>query len=501
MKNGTLLAAIDLGSNSFRLEICRFNNGILYRSEYIKEAVRQGSGLDEDRNLSLTSMEKGWDCLSRFAERLAGFQSFQVRAVATQTLREARNRHVFLNKGNQILGFPIEVVSGREEARLIYQGVSHLLPISDERRLVIDIGGRSTEFIIGKNKNALMLESYRVGSVASSIKYFPNGELTAIAFQKAEVAAKAVLDEALTVFNPTEWDTAFGSSGTVSAVAEALAQAGMSSEYITMDSLLWLKSQLIRYGHVDKLRLDGMKEDRKAVIGGGLSVLIALMELFDIQKLQVTPGALRHGVMYDLVEREDDTQDIRFLTVNSLRKTFKAEAAQATRVSRIACTFLNQIKEDSGFDLDWTRLINKLDWSAQLHEIGTSISHSDSHKHGAYILDNTDTPGFAQHELHRLSLLVLGHRGKLRKLDVDFNDDSFIFQLICLRLAVILCHARRDPEYLHFKLGISKIVANCFELKMEPLWSQQFPQSNHLLQQEVISWQKTRWQLRLLPLA
>jgi exopolyphosphatase / guanosine-5'-triphosphate,3'-diphosphate pyrophosphatase len=191
MKNGTLLAAIDLGSNSFRLEICRFNNGILQRSEYIKEAVRQGSGLDEDRNLSASAMEKGWECLSRFAERLADFQPYQVRAVATQTLREARNRHVFLDKANRILGFPIEVVSGREEARLIYQGVSHLLPSSSDRRLVIDIGGRSTEFIIGINKKPLTLESYRVGSVAASMKYFPNGELTNAAFQKAEVALPA----------------------------------------------------------------------------------------------------------------------------------------------------------------------------------------------------------------------------------------------------------------------------------------------------------------------
>lgn len=498
MKNGTLLAAIDLGSNSFRLEICRFNNGLLQRLEYIKEAVRQGSGLDEDRNLSAASMEKGWDCLSRFAERLAGFKSWQVRAVATQTLREARNRHVFLDKAHQILGFPIEVVSGREEARLIYQGVSHLLPFSPERRLVIDIGGRSTEFIIGQNKNALMLESYRVGSVASSMKYFPNGELTSTAFQKAEVAAKAVLDEAFSVFNRSEWDTAYGSSGTVSAVAEALTHAGWPSEYITMESLVWLKTQLIRFGHVDKLRLEGMKEERKAVIGGGLSVLIALMELFEIERLQVTPGALRHGVLYDLVEREDDVRDIRSLTVNGLRKTFKADAAQAARVSRIACYFLEQIQKQSGLDLNWPRLMKKLDWSAQLHEIGAAISHSDSHKHGAYIIDNTDTPGFVQHELHRLSLLVLGHKGKLRKLEVDFDDDSFIFQLMSLRLAVILCHARRDPEYAFFQLGISPSNPHCFELKMEPLWAQRFPQSNHLLQQEVISWQKTPWQLCLV---
>ena len=498
MRNGTLLAAIDLGSNSFRLEICRFNNGILQRSEYIKEAVRQGSGLDEDRNLSTSAMEKGWDCLSRFAERLADFDPSQVRAVATQTLREARNRHVFLEKANRILGFPIEVVSGREEARLIYQGVSHLLPSSADRRLVIDIGGRSTEFIIGVNKNALTLESYRVGSVASSMKYFPNGELTAAAFQKAEVAAKAVLDEALQVFNKSQWDIAYGSSGTVSAVSEALAQANWPSDHITMESLLWLKNQLIRFGHVDKLRLEGMKEERKAVIGGGLSVLIALVELFDIEQLQVTPGALRHGVMYDLIERQDDTGDIHTLTVAGLRKTFKADAAQATRVNRLACQFLQQLQQASQQDMDWPRLIKKLGWAAQLHEIGASISHSDSHKHGAYILENTDTPGFAQHELHRLSLLVLGHKGKLRKLDVDFNDDSFIFQLISLRLAVILCHARRDTDFGSLEIGLSAEIKNCFELRVEPLFAQRFPQSNHLLQQEVISWQKTRWQLRIV---
>ena len=183
MKNGTLLAAIDLGSNSFRLEICRFNNGLFQRYEYLKEAVRQGSGLDQDRNLSLTSMEKGWECLARFAEKLSGFDRSQVRAVATQTLREAKNAKLFLDKAHQILGFPIEVVSGREEARLIYQGVAHLLPPSDERRLVVDIGGRSTEFIIGQHKIALQLESYRLGSVASSMKYFANGEFTVVLIQ------------------------------------------------------------------------------------------------------------------------------------------------------------------------------------------------------------------------------------------------------------------------------------------------------------------------------
>jgi exopolyphosphatase/guanosine-5'-triphosphate,3'-diphosphate pyrophosphatase len=497
MKNGTLLAAIDLGSNSFRLEICRFNNGLFQRYEYLKEAVRQGSGLDADRNLSIASMEKGWECLARFAEKLSGFDRSQVRAVATQTLREARNAKLFLDKAHQILGFPIEVVSGREEARLIYQGVAHLLPPSDERRLVIDIGGRSTEFIIGQNKNALQLESYRLGSVAASMKYFSNGEFTLAAFQKAEVAAKAVLDEALPIFGKDAWDIAYGSSGTVSAVSEALTQAGWPADRVTKEGIDWLKAQLIRIGHVDKLKLDGLKEERKAVIGGGLSVLSALLDLFSIEELMVTPGALRHGVLYDLLDREDESKDTRALTVSGLRKAFQADSAQAHRVSKIASEFLKKLQTFAEGSSEWTRLQKKISWAAQLHEIGNVISHTDSHKHGAYILENTDTPGFAKHELHRLSLLVLGHKGKLRKLDIDFEDEHLVCQLLSLRLAVILCHARRDPEHSAVQLKKSKTIDRCFELTIDPLWAQRFPQSNHLLQQEALAWQKTSWKLRI----
>ena len=498
MKNGTLLAAIDLGSNSFRLEICRFNNGLFQRYEYLKEAVRQGSGLDQDRNLSDLSMERGWECLARFAERLSEFGPSQVRAVATQTLREARNANIFLEKANRILGFPIEVVSGREEARLIYQGVAHLLPTSNKRRLVIDIGGRSTEFIIGKNKEALQLESYRIGSVASSMKYFASGELSAAAFHRAEIAAKAVLDEALPIFGNDAWDEAYGSSGTVSAVSEALAQAGWPSDKITKEGIAWLKAELIRVGHVDKLRLEGIREDRKAVIGGGLSVLNALLDLFGIDELLVTPGALRHGVLYDLIDREDENKDIRALTITALRKTFQADAVQAQRVSKLATDFLCTLQTYPEDSSEWIRLKKKLEWSAQLHEIGNLISHTDAHKHGAYIIENTDTPGFAKHELHRLSLLVLGHKGKLRKLDIDFEDEHLVYQLLSLRLAVILCHARREPESASINLEKSKDLPRCFDLKIEPLWSQRFPQSTHLLQQEVLSWQKTSWKLRLL---
>jgi exopolyphosphatase/guanosine-5'-triphosphate,3'-diphosphate pyrophosphatase len=249
---------------------------------------------------------------------------------------------------------------------------------------------------------------------------------------------------------------------------------------------------------VDKLRLEGIREDRKAVIGGGLSVLSALLDLFGIDELLVTPGALRHGVLYDLIDREDENKDIRALTITALRKTFQADAAQAQRVSKIACDFLGELQTHANGSPEWVRLKKKLDWAAQLHEIGNLISHTDSHKHGAYIIENTDTPGFAKHELQRLSLLVLGHKGKLRKLDIDFEDEHLVYQLLSLRLAVILCHARREPDSSSVRLKKSKELPRCFDLKIEPLWSQRFPQSTHLLQQEVLSWQKTSWKLRLL---
>uniref|UniRef100_UPI0038D1D173 Ppx/GppA phosphatase family protein n=1 Tax=Variovorax paradoxus TaxID=34073 RepID=UPI0038D1D173 len=222
MQNGTRLAAVDLGSNSFRLEIGQVDHGQIHRTEYLKETVRQGNGLDSARNLTPEAMQRGWDALARFGERLAGFKRSQVRAVATQTLREARNREEFLLRARTILGFGIDVIPGREEARLIYQGVAHMLPHNDasdrERRLVIDIGGRSTEMIIGRALEAELMESYRVGSVAWSMKHFPEGQFTAAAFRAAEVAAKAVLDDALGSYTRDQWDVAYGASGTIGAV-------------------------------------------------------------------------------------------------------------------------------------------------------------------------------------------------------------------------------------------------------------------------------------------
>src|SRR5437763_10187426 len=297
MPTATLLAAVDLGSNSYRLEIGRLDHGQIQRVEYLKETVRQGNGLDDARNLTQEAMERGWACLARFAERLAGFQQRQVRAVATQTLREARNRDVFLQRAHQILGFPIDVISGREEARLIYQGVAHLLPESDERRLVVDIGGRTTELILGRRMQAEVMESYRVGSVAWSMRYFPEGQFTTAAFERAEIAAQAVLDEALAVYPASHWDVAYGSSGTIGAVADVLGASGFPADEVTREGLDWLVAQLVQARSAERLRLPMLKDDRRPVIGGGVSVLRAVFSVLQVERMQAAQGALRHGVL------------------------------------------------------------------------------------------------------------------------------------------------------------------------------------------------------------
>lgn len=487
MQNGTLLAAVDLGSNSFRLEIGLYEHGRIQRVDYLKETVRQGNGLDREHNLSLEAMQRGWDCLARFAERLADFPRARVRAVATQTLREARNRDVFLHRGSELLGHPIDVISGPEEARLIYQGVARLLPQSDEKRLVVDIGGRSTELILGQRFRPEAVASFRVGSVAWSSRYFPQGQFTQQAFATAEIAAKAVLDEALSTYRPDTWDVAYGSSGTIGAVGDMLTAAGFSPGELTLEGLDWLRERLLRAQSADKVRLEGLKDDRRAVIGGGLSILRALFDLLGIRSMQVAQGALRQGALYDMLDRELPETDLRTSTVQGLVQSFAVDRDQAHRVATVAeQLFAQALPEHEGTGA------RKLGWAAQLHEIGCRISHSDYHRHGAYILDNTDVAGFAQHELHRLGALVLGHRGKVRKIEADLGDTLFAVQLLCLRLAVILCHARRDPDLHGMTLGLD---GSRFSLRARTGWAASYPQSAYLLREEIEAWQRTGWEL------
>ena len=502
MQNGTRLAAVDLGSNSFRLEIGRVDHGQFLRSEYLKETVRQGNGLDENRNLTPDAMQRGLDCLARFGERLAGFKKSEVRAVATQTLREARNREEFLARANQVLGFPIDVISGREEARLIYQGVAHMLPPTAERRLVMDIGGRSTELILGQGLEPKAMESYRVGSIAWSTRYFPQGQFTPRAFQMAEIAAKAVLDEALSIYRRDVWDVAYGSAGTVGAVGDVLVAAGWPAGTVSRAGLDWLLEKLQSAKSADQLRIAGMKDDRRPIIGGGLSILRAVFDLLQIDEMQLTGGGLRHGLICDLMGNTDDQANLPTMSIQRLAARFDVDTVHGQRVAAAASHLFGQLRASQDarlppLDDDRTRHQRKLGWAALLHEIGSHISHNDYHKHGAYILDHADAMGLTQTELHRLSLLVLGHRGKLRKLDVDYDDVPFIAQLLALRLAVILCHARREPDTGGLQLDADPSNPRGTCLTARAGWAEAYPQSAHLLREEVLAWQKTPWALSL----
>ena len=493
----TLLAAVDLGSNSFRLEIGRFYNGQIQRVDYLKEAVRQGGDLDEERNLTPAAIERGLKCLARFGETLKGFPKHHVRAVATQTLREARNRDVFLKLAKKALGYEIEVISGVEEARLIYEGVSRLLPQSDEKRLVIDIGGRSTEFILGQHLSAETTDSLRVGSVAWALKYFGDGILSEKNFQRAEIAAESFLDAVADTYQHQYWDVAYGASGTVGAIADILANAGFEEGKITRKGLAWLRAQLIKAKTLDKLDLAGLKEDRKPVIASGLAILIGIFDLLNLDTLIAAKGALRHGLLYDMMSQDDATaEDLRAASINHLITRFGVNKSHANNVAKVALGFFNVLlptileNEDNPHELH--RLQQVLTRAALCHEIGAAISHSELQKHGAYILDNTELMGFAQSELHRISLLVLGHCGKLRKLDVDFNDESFICKLISLRLAVIFCHSRSMPVLKNITFERAE---NAFLLSLPSAWQQAFPQTSYLLEEEILAWKKVNWSL------
>jgi exopolyphosphatase/guanosine-5'-triphosphate,3'-diphosphate pyrophosphatase len=482
------LAAIDMGSNSFRLEIAQVHQGRYRRIDYLKETVRLGAGLDGNGFLNEEATLRGLACLARFAKRLKGYAPQQVRAVATQTLREARNRDAFLARAQTVLGHPIEVISGREEARLIFAGVARLQP-SAVPRLVIDIGGRSTEMILGRGRKPERAESFQVGSVSLSMRYFGEGRFTESAFRAAQVAAGAELEEALEPFAPAHWQEALGSSGTVGAVSQVLAANGIGEGEITPDGLRWLMERCLQAGRVDKLDLPGLKEDRRAVIAGGLSILYTLAMHFGIGVLQPARGALRQGVVFDLDERLHATalkqhgHDIRDASVRELQRRFFVDAHQAQRVSRVAeRLYANAHPAASAEEL------RELLWACALHEIGMMVSHHDHHRHSAYLMAHVDAPGFSQSQQRRIGELVLGQRGGLRKVEASLAQENFAWQVLCLRLAIIKCHARGEVNADAMRLRRQGRQAL---LDFVPGWSESHPRTRHLLTEESAAWERS----------
>jgi len=491
--SNVLFAALDLGSNSFRLELARFVQGRYKRLDYLKRPVRLGAGLDDNGYLTAEAFERGLDCLRLFADRLLEVRPDQIRAVATQTLREARNRDDFLAQAQEILGFPIEVIPGREEARLIYQGVAHLQP-AKEVRLVIDIGGRSTEVVLGQSRRVLRCESIPLGSVSQSQRFFASGELSAQAFQAARVAATAAFEDILSLVQSEDWQACLGSSGTIGAVADILLASGLTDGTVTPQALDALTQRCIAARTLNHLELPGLRDDRRPVLAGGISILAALMQLFGIRELQAAKGALRQGVIVELSDRLSNgqraaTQDVRVSAVKQTQRRFAVDLAQAERVRRQALIHWDSLALKPESDPQGEHRMT-LAWACDWHELGLFVSHEDHHRHGAYVTQHLDVPGFSKVQLHRISRLILSHRGGLRKVQEDLVDPVMALQALCIRLAALACHARDAAVPVPLPWSVRRTAAQRIVIRWLPLPADRDPELAYLLSEELHAWSR-----------
>ena len=486
-----LIAAIDLGSNSFRLQVGRIVNDQIYPLDGLKEAVRLAAGLSPDKKLDLASQQRGVAALQRFQERLRDFPAGRVRAVATNTLRVAKNAQEFLIRAEAALGIPIEVIAGREEARLIYVGVAHTLPDPHKQQLVVDIGGGSTEFIVGKSFEPLLLESRYMGCVGFSMRFFPEGRIDKRSMKEAELAARRELQTISAAYREAGWEEAVGSSGTAKALLEILEQNGFSRGGITRDGLEQFKAALLRAGSVDAVDLAGLKGDRLPVILGGFAIMSAVFKEFNLEHMVFSEGALRLGVLYDLLGRFHH-HDMRDSTVQQFMHRYQVDARQAERVERTAFELLSQL-----IRIDWPeneRDVNFLRWAALLHEIGISIAHSGFHRHGAYIARFADMPGFSKMDQERLALLLLGQRGKLEKLPVQQATDPVWRLVFCLRLSTLL-HRSRDDQGL--PVCFVRQSGTGFQVELPGDWLAANPLSAATLNDEALLWQRAGAMLKI----
>jgi exopolyphosphatase/guanosine-5'-triphosphate,3'-diphosphate pyrophosphatase len=443
-----VLAAVDLGSNSFHMVVARHTQGQLVIVDRLREMVRLGAGLDEHGRLNREVTTRALACLERFGQRLRDMRAERVRVVGTNTLRKAKRKGAFLDRAREALGHPIEIISGVEEARLIYLGVSHTTPSDGGRRLVVDIGGGSTELIIGEGLEARRLESLYMGCVSLSARHFGDGVITDKRMKRARTEVQLEIEPVVSRFKRSEWETAFGASGTMRAAADALVAHGTGRGGIDREGVQWLLGECLRAGEVGKLRLPGLATERQEIMPGGLAIMIETFEMLGIEQMRVADGALREGLLYDLVGRLTD-EDARARTVRSLEARFHVDGAQADRVEATALTFLAQVREV--WELDEPMAEPALRWAARLHEVGLDIAHSHYHKHGAYLLANADLPGFPREEQQLLAAVVGSHRRKLGLLQLEDLVPPWhlkaAYLIVLLRLAVLL-HRGRGPRAL-----------------------------------------------------
>ena len=479
------VAAVDLGSNSFRLQVGRVVDNQIYTLDSLKESVRLASGLTADKLLDLSAQRRALEALRRFGERLAGLDSGAVRVVATNTLRVAKNATDFLPQAEEALGFPIEIIAGREEARLIYIGASHSLPMVAHKRLVVDIGGGSTEFIIGKRHDPQLMESLYMGCISYTLRFFPDRKIDKYRLRHAQIAAAKEIELIAHDYQRLGWKEAVGSSGSARAIADVLELNGLNpngESGITRVGLEKFCALLIKAGSAEALDLPGVKGDRLPVLLGGVAIMSAVFAELNIEKMTYADGALRLGVLYDLLGRFHHL-DMRDSTVAQFRRRYQAEADQAERVEATALSALTQLAEGAPSESD----LQFLTWATRLHEIGISVAHNGYHKHGAYILTYADMPGFSKKDQARLAMLVLGHRGKLEKIKSIAAVDSTWRLIFCLRLAVLLHRTRDDRALPVWRVSL---LGNGFKLDLPREWLAANPWTAAALGEEVAVWRQ-----------
>ncbi len=449
-----MIAAVDLGSNSFHLIVARVDeHGNFSMVDQMKEMVRLRGGLDEHNNMDEAVAQNALECLQRFGDRIRHLEPWAVRAAGTNTLRTMNSSATFLRQANKALGHRIEIIPGREEARLVYLGVSHTLSDDEGKQLVVDIGGGSTEFIVGKKFEPKRLESLNFGSVSVTKRFFPNGDLSPSHWQTANTVLRLEIMPIQREYSHTNWKRAIGSSGTIKATRSIIQELGLDKFAITLDSLYEIRDRLIDIGNIDDIDLPGLNQNRAPVYAGGLAVIIAVFEALKIEIMTVSDGALREGLLYDMLGRINH-EDVRDRSVKDLMSRFNIDVEHAESVKKTALHCFSQVRKDWGLS---KKRSHTLAWAADLHELGMSITHDKHQLQGAHILDHADIPGFNQRRQHWLAALVQTHRKKIdtEVFDSLMEDDrqTILYLCVLLRISVLLHRSRQDIDFLPEVIG------------------------------------------------
>ena len=476
-------AAVDLGSNSFHLLVARVGeDGLMQVMDRLREPVRLAAGLDADQRLSADARSRALACLGRFGERIQHLPENRVRVVGTNTLREMYQGAAFIETAEAALGHDIEVISGAEEARLVYEGVTRGLEADMQRSLVVDIGGGSTELVIGDQSGPQLLESVALGCVVHTQRFFDDGQITRKRFNAARLAARVELEYLERPYRETGWDMVIGSSGTVRGIWRVLMARGWSDDAITRDGLDKLVELLIETGRISAIRFDGLRDDRRPVFAGGVAALAGIFDSLGIERMRTSERALREGLIYDLCERNGGDA-IRSESVLATARRYAVDEAHARDVVETARHALDQVAES--WELTQPQHARLLEWAALLHEVGLSISHASYHKHGEYILRNSDIQGFSQTEQKLVSVLVRLHRGKLSSNVLDGVPTVWAQPVkrlaILLRMAYLLNRSRKPGVVPDFRLRASR---NALDLELPGLWLENNPLTRADLERE-----------------